>query len=297
VPIDRAFKPGSHWVRLRGGRRNRSSVVSALAELRSSRELLLNLTMREIKGKYKRTVLGQAWSLLNPIAQMVIYSLVFGFVLRVKPGVGNPSGLSVFALWLSAGLVPWLFFNNVVTSGTSAILNNANLISKVYFARETLVISNMLSWLFTHAIEMSVVVVATFAFGGTPFLYLPATIFFIVLLAFFGLGVSYALSVANVYFRDTQHFITLFMQMWLYATPILYSIDLVKAHAKTHPDVFFIYRLNPMERFTEVFRNTIYDGRWPSLSNTIFLTLVSLAVLVAGRTIFLRFADRLAEEL
>jgi ABC-type polysaccharide/polyol phosphate export permease len=271
--------------------------VSALAELRSSRELLTNLTLREIRGKYKRTALGQVWSLLNPIAQMVIYSLVFGFVLRVEPGVGDPSGLHVFALWLSAGLVPWLFFANVVSTGMTSLITNANLIQKVYFARETLVISNMLAWLFTHLIEMSVLVVATLAFGGRPLLYLPATIFFVAMLALFALGISYGLAVANVYFRDTQHFITLFMQMWLYGTPIFYSVALVKSHSHQYPHLLFIYRLNPLERFTEVFRNTIYDGRWPSWSNTVFVTVVSLVVLIAGRAIFLRFADRLAEEL
>jgi ABC-type polysaccharide/polyol phosphate export permease len=271
--------------------------VSALAELRSSRELLLNLTLREIRGKYKRTVLGHAWSLVNPIAQMAIYSVVFGFVLKVAPGVGDPSGLHVFALWLSAGLVPWLFFNNVVVTGMASLIVNANLIKKVYFPRESLVIANMLSWLFTHLIEMGVLVAATLLFGGEPLLYLPATLFFVILVAMFALGVSYALAVANVYFRDTQHFITLFMQMWLYATPILYPVSRVASAFRKHPDLLFVYRLNPMERFTEVFRNTIYDGRWPSLSNTLYLIVVSVGVLVIGRAIFLRFTGRLAEEL
>jgi ABC-2 type transport system permease protein len=271
--------------------------VTALAELRSSRELLLNLTLREIRGKYKRTVLGHAWSLVNPIAQMAIYSVVFGFVLRGRPAVGDPSGLNVFALWLSAALVPWLFFNNVVVTGMASVLTNANLIKKVYFPREALVISNMLSWLFTHLIEIGVLVVATLIFGGEPLLYLPATLFFVVLMALFALGVSYALAVGNVYFRDTQHFITLFMQMWLYATPILYPVSLVADRSKKYPHLLFIYRLNPIERFTEVFRNTIYDGRWPSLSNTLYLIGVSLGVLIVGRAIFLRFAGRLAEEL
>jgi ABC-type polysaccharide/polyol phosphate export permease len=271
--------------------------VSAFAELRASRELLLNLTLREIRGKYKRTALGQLWSLLNPIAQMVIYSLVFAFLLRGKPGPGNPSGLDVFALWLSAGLVPWLFVSNVISTGMASVVGNAGLVQKVYFARETLVISNMLSWLFTHLIEMGVLVAATLAFGGQPLLYLPATLYFIAMLALFALGISYALAVANVYFRDTQHLITLLMQMWMYGTPIFYSISLVESHSKRYPHLRFFYRLNPLERFTEVFRNTIYDGRWPSWSNTVFITVASLVVLFVGRAIFLHFEDRLAEEL
>ena len=268
--------------------------MSALTDLRSSRDLLTNLTLREIKGKYKRTVLGQAWSLLNPIAQMVTYSVVFSLLLKAKPPPGDPSGLNVFALWLSCGLLPWLFFNNVVSSGMSSLVGNANLINKVYFPRETLVISNTLSWLFTFSIEMTVLVVAILLFGGAPLLYLPATIFFMIVLAIFGLGISLMLSVANVYFRDTQHFIAILMQVWLYATPIMYPITII---ALEKPGLIGLYRANPMERFTEVFRNTIYDGRWPTLADTLFVVVVSLVFLCLGYVVFKHYEGRLAEEL
>ena len=271
--------------------------MSALAELRSSRELLVNLTLREIRGKYKRTVLGQAWSLLNPIVQIAIYSTVFGFVLRPGNHQGDPSGTNVFALWLSAAMLPWLFFNNVVVAGMASVLENANLIKKVYFDHETLVISNMLSWLFTHLIEMGVLICAMLIVGGNPLIYIPATLYFIFLLALFGLGVAYALAVANVYFRDTQHFITLFMQMWLYASPIIYPLSSITSKSKKHPILVDIYQLNPIVRFTVVFRNTLYDDRWPSLSDTLVLTVVSVAVMLIGRAIFLRFSPRMAEEL
>lgn len=268
--------------------------MTALADLRSSRDLLVNLTLREIRGKYKRTVLGQAWSLLNPVAQMVTYSVVFSLLLKAKPDAGNPSGLDVFALWLSCGLLPWLFFNNVVSTGMATLVGNANLINKVYFPRETLVIANALSWLFTFTIEMSVLVAAVLLFGGSPLLYLPATIFFMLVLAVFGLGISLMLSVANVYFRDTQHFVAILMQVWLYATPIMYPVSIIEAEK---PDLVWLYRANPMERFTEVFRNTIYDARWPSLSNTAFVVTVAVVVLFAGYTVFKRYEGRLAEEL
>jgi ABC-2 type transport system permease protein len=269
-------------------------LVSALADLRSSRDLLVNLTQREIKGKYKRTVLGQAWSLLNPIAQMITYSVVFSLLLKAKPAEGEPSGLDVFALWLSCGLLPWLFFNNVVTTGMASLVANSNLIKKVYFPRESLVISNALSWLFTFSIEMTVLIVAVLIFGGSPLLYLPATVFFMVVLGIFGLGISLMLSVANVYFRDTQHFVAILMQVWLYATPIMYPLSIV---AEAKPGLVPLYRANPMERFTEIFRNTIYDGRWPSLADTMFVVVVSLVVAVIGYIVFKRYEGRLAEEL
>jgi ABC-type polysaccharide/polyol phosphate export permease len=268
--------------------------VSALTDLRSSRDLLINLTQREIKGKYKRTILGQAWSLLNPIAQMITYSVVFSLLLKAKPDKGEPSGLDVFALWLSCGLLPWLFFNNVVTTGMASLVGNSNLIKKVYFPRESLVIANAFSWLFTFCIEMAVLIAAVLLFGGSPLLYLPATAFFMVVLCAFGLGLSLMLSVANVYFRDTQHFVAILMQVWLYATPIMYPISIIAAEK---PGLIGLYRCNPMERFTEVFRNTIYDGRWPTIGDTLFVVIVSLVVLVLGYGIFKRYEGRLAEEL
>jgi ABC-type polysaccharide/polyol phosphate export permease len=268
--------------------------VTVLGELRSSRELLVNLTLREIRGKYKRTALGQVWSLINPIAQMATYSVVFSVLLKAQPDKGDPSGLDVFALWLSAGLLPWLFFSNSVVSGMSVLVGNANLINKVYFPRETLVIANVLSWLFTHCFEMTVLIVAVLIFGGDPLPFLPVTIFFMLVLGVFALGISLLLSVANVYFRDTQHFVTILMQIWFYLTPIVYPISIIDDR---RPELVKYYRLNPIERFTEAFRNTVYDGRLPTLANTVFLVVVSLVTLAIGYAVFKRYEGRLAEEL
>ena len=113
--------------------------MTALTQFRGSRELLANLTMREVRGKYKRTVLGQLWSLINPLATMPIYTLVFGLVLQGEIPPGKPSGLDVFALWLICALLPWNFLNTAVSGGMGSLVGNANLIKKVYFRRDTLV--------------------------------------------------------------------------------------------------------------------------------------------------------------
>lgn len=275
------------------------STLSSLRELRSSKDLLSNLTSREIRGKYKRTVLGQVWSLVNPLAQMAIFSLVFGFVLRSSPPAGDPSGVDLFALWLSAALLPWIFFANVVTSGMQAVLGNSNLVLKVYFPRSALVISSVLSWLFTFCIEMSVLVVVIALFGGMPWLYLPATLITMVLLAAFGMGLAFVLSVANVYFRDTQHFMSILMQVWFYSTPIVYPISLIQDKDALHPTwhLMTIYELNPMVRFSEVFRDLLYDNRLPTLGTSLYVIFVPLIVLALGYTVFQRFEGRLAEEL
>jgi len=228
---------------------------------------------------------------------MTIFSVVFGFVLRSNPDPGDPSGLDVFALWLCSGLLPYLFFQNVLSAGMGCLVGNANLIQKVYFPRALLVVSNALSWLFTFSIEIAVLVVALLIFGGDPLPYLPAIIFLMALLTIFGLGISFVLSVANVYFRDTQHFVAILLQLWMYATPIIYPINLIAEKDKTYHGLLFAYRLNPMERFVEAFRNALYDNRWPSGLNLLVLTIVSLAVLAIGYAVFNRYEGRLAEEL
>jgi ABC-type polysaccharide/polyol phosphate export permease len=269
--------------------------MSALTDVRRSRELLINLTLREVRGKYKRTALGQGWSLLNPLVQMAIFTVVFGVLIRVKPQAGDPSGLDVFALWLVSALLPWAFFSNSVTSGMGALIGNANLINKVYFPREALVLATVFSWNVSFAIELLVLTVVLLFFGGSPLLFLPLVVVVVVLLTAFSLGIALILSVTNVYFRDTQHFIALFMQVWFYATPIVYPASYVSDNAS--PALETVYRLNPMERFVTVFRNLFYDNRLPALGDFAFITGAAALSLVLGWVIFHRYEGRLAEEL
>ena len=271
--------------------------MSAVADLVSSRDLLVNLTLREIRGKYKRTALGQLWSLLNPIALMATYSIVFSILLRAKPDPGNPSGLNYFFLWLSCALLPWVFINNVLTTGMGTIIANSNLVLKVYFPREVLVIANSLSWLFSFSIEMVVVVAATLAFGGRPLLYLPATILLMLFAALMATGLAFFLAVANVYFRDTQHFISIALNLLFYAAPIVYPLKLVQVETHRHPILVRVVEWNPVTHFAEGFRNAIYDGRWPTANNLLYLFVISTVVFVAGYAFFRHNTGRLAEEL
>jgi ABC-2 type transport system permease protein len=274
-------------------------VLSSVAEVVASKELLLNLTAREVKGKYKRTALGQLWSLINPLALMGTYAIVFGFLLRGKPDPGDPSGLDVFALWLSAALLPWIFFTNVLNSTMISILANENLVKKVSFPRSSLVISAALAALFTSFFEMCVLLVVVYAFGGNPTVYIPFIALALVSLGALGLGIGFFLAVANVYFRDTQHFIAIILQLWFYATPIVYPISTTIAKRATGDKhwILTVYQLNPAERYAELFRNLIYDNRFPSAATTLYCLVVSVVVLVAGFAFFSRFEGRLAEEL
>lgn len=273
-----------------------------LRELRESRELLYNLTLREVKGKYKRTALGQLWSLANPLALMLVYSFVFRFVIRVQPDAGDPSGLDVFALWLMCGLLPWTFFTNVVNGGMGVLVGNENLIKKVYFPRSSLVVSTALSWLYSWSIEMLVLVVAIVLLGGAPYLYILPTVGVMLLLTLFSTGIAMLLAVANVYFRDTQYLMGIVFQIWFYANPIVYPASMVRSVSDSvgairGVTIFDLYRLNPFYYFLEAFRNLLYDNRLPSGLTWGVLIVLSLGFLVVGWRVFSSHQDRLAEAL
>jgi len=269
--------------------------LTYLRELRDTRELLANLVMREVKGQYRRTVLGQLWSLINPIATMVVYSIVFGLIFRARPAPGDPSGLDIYPLWLVSGLLAWSYFTRVVNGGLNSVVSNASLIKKVYFPRMHLPLAVTLSTGFTWCIELGVLIVALLIFGAFPLPWLPLLVVAMVLLAFFATGLAMLLAVLNVHFRDTKHFISILLQMWMYLTPIIYPITLVEAAARDHPWVLVVYRLNPMEHFVMVFRNLLYDNRLPELSDIVWCFASAGIVFTLGYLVFARAERQFAQ--
>lgn len=264
----------------------------------------MNLTMREVRGQYKRTFLGQLWSLANPLAQMVIYTFVFAFIFRAQPEPGDPSGLNVFALWLLCGLLPWTFFSIVINRGMGSIVENTGLIQKVYFSRIVLPLSVVGSSAYNWLFEMGVLAVALVIFGSFIWPWIPCVLVVMVLLAMFAAGIGMALSIANVHFRDTQYFVGIILNFWMYLTPIVYPISLVAAQSErvgplfgTQLTLLDIYRWNPMERFVVVFRNFLYDNRWPELGDSVFIVVVSTLSFAIGMWIFSRNERGLAEAL
>ncbi|QDC25601.1 ABC transporter permease [Georgenia yuyongxinii] len=277
--------------------------MGIVKDLQGSSELVLNLTRREIKGKYKRTALGQLWSLANPLAAMAIYTVVFAFIIRVQPDPGDPSGLNIFALWLLCALLPWTFFTNVVNGGMGTLVGNENLIKKVYFPRIALLVANSFSWMFSWSIEMVVLVLALLIVGSNALVWLPLVVVFMALMSLFATGVSLMLSVANVHFRDTQHFVGILFQVWFYLTPIVYPVSLVADQSERLGPLFGsvtlldLYLLNPIGQFAEVFRNLLYDNRWPDLSTALACAAWSLGAFFLGYALFKRSEKGLAEAL
>src|SRR5437899_10233529 len=140
--------------------------MSRLAEYAGARELVVNLTLRELRGRYKRSALGWTWSLLNPLSTVVVYSVVFAFFLQIKPPAGDPSGLHNFAMFLLCGLLPFNYLSNGMNGSLDALLANSNLIRKVYFPREVFVVAAVGSLLVTLLVELAVLCVILLALGN-----------------------------------------------------------------------------------------------------------------------------------
>ncbi|WP_104082408.1 ABC transporter permease [Cryobacterium sp. Y11] len=275
-----------------------------LKEVLDSRELLANLTLREIRGQYKRTIFGQLWSLANPLASMLVYTIVFRFILRVSPPAGDPSGLDIFAVWLLCGLLPWTFFATVVTQGMGSVIANAGLVQKVYFPRIVLPLSKVGSVGYNWLFEMGVLVVVLVLCGAFVWPWLLLTVVAMFLLALFAGGLALMLAVANVHFRDTQYFVSIVLQIWMYLTPIIYPISLVEDQSVAYGGLFGtsitlldIYRLNPLERFVAVFRQLLYDNRWPDPTDLLLCAIWALGAFVIGIAVFRRNEKKLAEAL
>lgn len=265
--------------------------------LRSNRDLFLNLTLRELRGKYKRSALGWAWSLLNPLATMAMFSVVFRFFLKVEVERGDPSGLHVFAFFLLCGLLPWNLTANGILGGMGSLLGNANLIKKVYFPRSLLVGASTAALAVSLLIELAVLSVALVVVGNLVVPWLPAVLATVAVQTLFVFGIALLLAVLSVYFRDLEHLMGILLQLWFYATPIIYPPSLATDALADRPLLRWLYEANPMYRFVAIYRDLLYHLRGPRLADLLAVLIATVVTLVVGVTVFRRLEPRLAEEL
>lgn len=264
--------------------------MTLISSYRDSRELFVNLTLRELRSKYKRSFLGWVWSLVTPLATMAVYTIVFRLFFRAGPPLGVHK-LNVFSLWLLCALLPWTFFSNSLVGSIGSLIGNASLISKSYFDRWLLPAANVGAALVSHLIEMGVLVIALLAFGDWEALpFLPVVVMLIALTAIAGLGTGLLLSAINVYFRDVQHFISIALMIWFYLTPIIYPIETARQYAK-------FVKLNPMTEMANCFRAVLYYARFPSAVDLGYFAGFALVMMVIGWTVFNRLQAGFAEEL
>jgi len=263
-------------------------MISNFKKLFAYRELLFTLTKKELKVKYRGSVLGFFWSLLNPVLIMLVYSFVFSIVLR--------QGIKDFAIFLICALLPFNFFSNSVNYGAGSIISNANLVKKIYFPKEIIPLSIVFANLVNFFLELVVLFVVLSIFGYKFYMYLYILPILILVQIFLVAGFSLLISSLNVFFRDLQHLISIIMMVWFFATPIIYPLNMV-------PEKFrFILQINPMAVFATYYRDIFYYVKYPEgfYFPSIYIILICLGITFGifflGYFVFKKLEPRFAEE-
>lgn len=286
-----------------------AGMVSRAAEVWKYRDLLLNLTRREVTVRHKNSVLGMAWNLLNPLLYLAIFSLVFTVFL--------PSGIPLYPLKLLSGLVIYQLFSMGLNSATNSITGNAPLVQKIWFPREILPFASLSANLVTFASELVILCVGLAAFGQAPewgmiWLLVPTVLITLTLAA--GLGLM--LAALNVFFRDIEHFVNLGLLAMFWFTPIVYAYDHVGSALidKFGPEAERIAMLNPLIPVVITFQRVMYNPTNFSaqeqekfelllrptswyVQNLAISGLMSLVLLFIGLRLFARFESGFAERL
>ena len=256
------------------------------------RNLLYLLSMKELRTRYRKSLLGWAWSLLNPLSQMVIFSIVFLVVFKQTAPTGDPSGVTNFPLYFLSGLLPFQFFAISVGASIGAVAGEASLIKKVAFPHEHLVLSIVIAQAVTLGIELVVLSIAFLVVGHMVLPWLPVMLALMVLLSMFATGVALALASANVFFHDVNYLWGIIAQVLFYASPIIYVPILIENDAMRA-----LSNWGPTGSFVRASHEILYDGRMPALGRWIHLAVISVVVLALGAWIFNRLSPRFAEEM
>jgi lipopolysaccharide transport system permease protein len=255
-----------------------------LAELWEYRELIYFLVWRDIKVRYKQTVLGAAWAIIQPVFTMIVFAVFFGHLAKI-PSDGVPYPIFAFA-----ALVPWTFFANALTQASNSLVGSANLIKKVYFPRLVVPLASVLSGMVDFALGFGVLLAMMVGYNVAFSLRLLWIPLFVLLTITTALAVSLWLSALNVEYRDVRYTVPFLTQFWLFATPVAYPSSLLSEPWRT------VYGINPMVGVVEGFRWALLNiGSAPG-SMMAVSGLVSVTLLAAGAYYFRRlertFADR-----
>lgn len=264
------------WVRIEP---SRTWVSLGLRELWNYRELIYYFVWRDIKIRYKQTVLGAAWAIIQPLFTMVIFSLFFGRLAKI------PSESIPYPLFAFAALVPWNFFANGVTFSSTSLVTSSDLLKKVYFPRLSIPISKVLSGGVDFLLAFAVLLVMMIYYGFKPTAHIIWLPFFLLLALATCMGVSLWLSAMHVQFRDVQYAIPFLIQAWLFATPIAYPSTLLSEPWRT------LYGVNPMVGVVEGFRWSLLGTDMEPGPIVLVSSVIAIVLLVSG-TIYFRRLER-----
>ena len=248
------------------------------------REMLINMVRRELRGKYKGSILGFLWTFINPLLQLVVYTIVFSNIMRM--------GVSNYEIFLFVALIPWMFFSTSVLSGAGSIIYNQSLVTKIYFPREILplsvVTSNFINMIYCSVIVLAVVLFYHMNLNLEVWFMLPVIAFIEYILV---IGIVLIVSALTVYFRDLEHILGIIIMAWQFLTPVMYPESFVRSQYQA------ILYLNPMTPIIISFRDVLYYGKMPVVENLVYAFLWSLIIFICGFLLFGKLQKDFAEEL
>ena len=248
------------------------------------REMLINMVRRELRGKYKGSILGFLWTFINPLLQLVVYTIVFSNIMRM--------GVSNYEIFLFVALIPWMFFSTSVLSGAGSIIYNQSLVTKIYFPREILplsvVTSNFINMIYCSVIVLAVVLFYHMNLNLEVWFMLPVIAFIEYILV---IGIVLIVSALTVYFRDLEHILGIIIMAWQFLTPVMYPESFVTSQYQA------ILYLNPMTPIIISFRDVLYYGKMPVVENLVYAFLWSLIIFICGFLLFGKLQKDFAEEL
>lgn len=258
--------------------------MGTVKELYAYRQMIFSLVKKDLRGRYKGSVLGFLWTFINPLFQLIVYTVVFSFILKTN--------IERYYLYLFVGLIPWIFFSSSITVGAASVVAQKDLIKKIYFPRMVIPISYVTSC-FVNMLLCFIVIFAVIIFSGVgvnflALLTLPVIMAVEYLLA---LGMALLASAVTVYFRDLEHILGIISMAWMYMTPIMYDKAIVPER------LLPVFNLNPMTHVIECYRDVLYHKQIPDLTSLISAAGLGILFLFIGCIVFSKLQKHFAEEL
>ena len=257
--------------------------MNHLVTLNRYRDLLWLWTAREVQVRYKQSLLGVAWAILQPLALTIVFTLVFSLLVRID------TGDIPYPVFVYSALVPWTFFTTSLSFGIPSLVTNMNLVTKIYFPREVLPLASIGSAFVNFLAAAAVFVGMLVVYHVWPGIHMLWVIPLLVIQIILTIGVTLLGAMVIVFFRDMRFVVPLVLQVWMYATPIVYPVDLVPEQLRPY------YFLNPMAGIIDGYRRALLMGESPRLTALLISTVVSCIIFVIGYALFKRaeptFAD------
>jgi lipopolysaccharide transport system permease protein len=250
------------------------SIPANLAKLAQYKDLIATLSVHRIKVRYKQSVLGVFWAILQPLSIMLIFTFIFSLIAKM-PSEGAP-----YALFAYTALLPWNYFSAAVSNATNSLASHAQFVTKVYFPREILPITYVVAALFDFGVASTLLVGLMIYYRVSPTVNALYAVPIILVLTCFSLAMSFFLSATQVRFRDIGVAVPLLLQVWLFATPVIYPLSAVPARWRS------LYVLNPMVGIIESFRQVIIKGGAPDTDSLVISAVISFILLVTSYVYF-----------